>query len=348
MTARPSSVSAPPASAAQQAADWLVALDADSAAERAAARAGYEAWKRADPRHAAAAAPMEALLQQLDPLRHDDASARAAQHALRAGAHASAIHARHRGRRTTLLACSAAVMMLALATGHLLLRSEWGRALHADLRTAPGEWAQRTLPDGTQLTLGSGSAVDWHFDTRERRLQLLRGEVLVEVAPDTNRPLVVHTPQARIRALGTHLLVQREAESTRLTLLESAAAVQADPPATPRETVVRTGQQVEVSAGDVRARPPVDAQRLRRDWERRELVVIDRPLPEVLRTLARHRRGHLGFDEAQLAHLRVTAVLPLDQPEQALQLLGQSFPALQVNRFMDYWVTVGLPRHSRG
>lgn len=339
-------MTAPAPSAAQQAADWLVTLDVGSAEERAAARAAYDAWKQADPRHAAAAAPLEALLQDLAPLREDAARGLVARRALQAGAQASAAARASRSgpaRRNTLLACATALLAFTLA-GSALLRSEWGQALHADLRTGTGQWHRSTLPDGTQVFLGSDSALNWRYDARGRQLTLLRGEVLVEVAPDATRPLQVHTPQARIRALGTQLLVQRDAESTRLTLLESAAAVQAEPPATSHETVVRTGQQVDVSAGGVRARPPVDAQRLRNDWERRQLVVIDQPLPEVLRTLARHRRGHLGFDEAQLAHLRVTAVLPLDQPEQALQLLGQSFPALQVSRFMDYWVTVGLQR----
>ncbi|MDA7415587.1 FecR domain-containing protein [Xenophilus arseniciresistens] len=327
---------------AQQAAEWLVALDADDAEERARAQAGFAHWKQADPRHAAAAAPLEALLAQMQPWREDGDQAAAVRQALQAGARAGATATRsQRSRRRTVLACAAAAL-LALGTAQVWFGSEWGQALHADLRTAPGQWEQRTLPDGTRVALGSGSAVDWHFDARQRRLQLLQGEILVDVAPDTTRPLLVSTPQGRIRALGTQLLVQREPDATRLTLLESSAAVQAHGGASAPEVVVQTGEQVRLSQGQVQPLTTLDAQQLRQEWLRRELVVIDQPLPEVLRTLARHRPGRLGFDESELAHLRVTAVLPLDQPERALALLAASFPQLRMSRFTNYWVSIDL------
>uniref|UniRef100_UPI0038D1A2C6 DUF4880 domain-containing protein n=1 Tax=Variovorax paradoxus TaxID=34073 RepID=UPI0038D1A2C6 len=50
---------------AMQAAEWIVRLTADDPAERERARRGFEAWKRADPEHAATAAGMERLLGQL-------------------------------------------------------------------------------------------------------------------------------------------------------------------------------------------------------------------------------------------------------------------------------------------
>ncbi|MEG1114830.1 MAG: DUF4880 domain-containing protein, partial [Janthinobacterium sp.] len=51
--------------AAEQAARWIVQLSADDPAERDTARAGFAAWKAADPLHATVAAGMENLLRQL-------------------------------------------------------------------------------------------------------------------------------------------------------------------------------------------------------------------------------------------------------------------------------------------
>jgi len=360
---------APPA--AEQAAEWLVALASDDPAERADAQDAFAAWKLADPRHAAAAAPIEALLTDLAALREDGTAAHAAQTALQAAALATQSTLRtardaqagrspqgrppsdaagataRRSRRRTL----SAGMTLAVAACAALLawHSDWAAPLHADLRTGTGEWARHALPDGTQVALGSDSAVDWRFDQGARALRLLRGEVLVDVAPDAARPLTVRTPQAEIRALGTRLLVQNELQATQLTLLESAAAVQATGVhAGTAGTVVRTGGRVRIAHGAVHALPDVEAARVENDWLRHELVVVDAPLPELLRTLARHRPGRLGFDADRLAHVRVTAVLPLDQPDRALALLATSFPELRISRFTNYWVSVGLQNARHG
>ncbi|NIM41268.1 MAG: DUF4880 domain-containing protein, partial [Hydrogenophaga sp.] len=58
---------------AQAAAQWLVRLSADDPQERRDAGAGFEAWKRADPRHAAVARGMEDFIGHARGLRGDGA-----------------------------------------------------------------------------------------------------------------------------------------------------------------------------------------------------------------------------------------------------------------------------------
>ncbi|HSX94848.1 MAG TPA: DUF4880 domain-containing protein, partial [Hydrogenophaga sp.] len=58
---------------AQAAARWLVRLSADDPQERRDASAGFEAWKRADPRHAAVARGMEDFIGRARGLRGDGA-----------------------------------------------------------------------------------------------------------------------------------------------------------------------------------------------------------------------------------------------------------------------------------
>ena len=72
-------------------------------------------------------------------------------------------------------------------------------------------------------------------------------------------------------------------------------------------------------------------------------MVDDRPLPEVLDELARHRPGQLRYDRAQLDHIRVAAVLPLDDTDKALQLLLDNFPQLRVRMLTRYLVMVDAP-----
>jgi len=321
---------------AEQAAEWLAGLGATDPTERERVRAGFEAWKAADPRHAEAAASMERWLAALQPLQ--GSGARMARAALQAGEDATAAR-RTRSRAAAGLA-AAAVAALALWAG---VRDEWPQALVADLRTGTGEWRSQPLPDGSRLTLAGGSAVDLHFDGHQRTVRLLRGDILVDVARDPARPFVVRTRDGEVRALGTQFVVERGAEATRLAMIESATAVRsARQVARHADDAVRVqaGEQVRITPEAVTPLGAVDPQGLRTQWQQRQWVVLDRPLAEVLDELARHHPGHLGYDAARLAGLRVSAVLPLDDPERALALLQASFPQLRVTRLTRFWVRV--------
>lgn len=315
-------------SIAEQAAYWIVQLSADDEHARASARAGYAAWKAQDPLHAKAAAGMENLLGQVHAVRGPSAGdTRPARAALAAVA----------PKRRRHLAAGIAAAMLAVAG---LAASERPAYLLADLRSPTGQWRTHTLADGSRLTLGSGTAVNLRFSNGERHLELLQGEILVEVAKDARRPFIVDSRHAALRALGTRFTVRQQDEATILSMLESKVAVQLPQHA---DTVVVAGQRTRIGSAGAGPLEPFDAASLQDAWRAHQLVVDDRPLPEVLDELARHRPGQLRYDRAQLAHIRVAAVLPLDDTDQALQLLLDNFPQLRVRMLTRYLVMVDAP-----
>lgn len=69
-------------------------------------------------------------------------------------------------------------------------------------------------------------------------------------------------------------------------------------------------------------------------------MVNDRPLSEVLDELARQRPGRIQYDRARIDGIRVSAVLPLDDTDRALQLLVANFPQLRVRTLTPYLVLV--------
>lgn len=315
---------------AMQAAEWIVRLTADDPAERERARRGFEAWKRADPEHAATAAGMERLLGQLQAVRE-----RSGGHArpARAALTASATEAGPRRRRAG--ATLALVLALGLP-GWLLLRACPPTYLLADLRTATGDTRVQMLPDGSRISLDTGSAVNLHYDAGQRGIELVRGAIRVEVATDAARPFVVRTPQGSIRALGTRFIVRRDAQATVLTMLESRTTVQAGAEA----RVVDPGQRVRITGAGIGPDEPVDARGIDNAWTQHRLVADDRPLPEVLDELDRYHPGGIVYDRARTQGIRVSAVLPLDDTPRALQLLVDSFPQLRVRTLTSYLVLV--------
>ena len=319
--------------AAEQAAHWIVQLSADDPSERDTAQAGFAAWKAADPLHASAAASMQNLLRQLsaarEPAGGDHRPARAAL---------AAIAPKRPRQRLRQLAAASAVAVL-LLTGTLLI-GERPAYLLADLRSPTGQWSTHTLADGSRLTLAGGSAVNVRFNAGERHVELVRGDILVDVAKDAQRPFIVDSGQAAIRALGTRFSVRSEDGATILSMLESKVLAQV--PHHPA-VVVQAGQRTRITDDGVGPLTTIDATSVRDAWRVRQLVVDDLPLAEVLDELARHRPGQLFYDRAQLAGIRVAAVLPLDDTDKALQLLIDNFPQLRMRMLTRYLVMVDAP-----
>ena len=317
--------------AAEQAARWIVQLSADDPAERDMARAGFAAWKAADPLHATVAAGMENLLRQLHAVREpaggDHRPARAALAAIAP-----------KRQRLRQLAAASAVAVLVL-TGALVL-GERPAYLLADLRSPTGQWQTHTLADGSRLTLAGGSAVNVRFNAGERHVELVRGDILVDVAKDAQRPFIVDSKQAAIRALGTRFAVRREDGATILSMLESTVSAQV--PQHPA-VVVQAGQRARITRDGVGPLTSIDAASVQQAWRAHQLVVDDLPLADVLDELARHRPGQLHYDRAQIAGIRVAAVLPLDDTDKALQLLIDNFPQLRIRMLTRYLVMVDAP-----
>ena len=319
--------------AAEQAAHWIVQLSADDPSERDTAQAGFAAWKAADPLHASAAASMQNLLRQLsaarEPAGGDHRPARAAL---------AAIAPKRPRQRLRQLAAASAVAVL-LLTGTLLI-GERPAYLLADLRSPTGQWSTHTLADGSRLTLAGGSAVNVRFNAGERHVELVRGDILVDVAKDAQRPFIVDSKQAAIRALGTRFTVRSADGATILSMLESKVLAQV--PQHPA-VVVQAGQRTRITDDGVGPLTSIDAASVQDAWRARQLVVDDLPLAEVLDELARHRPGQLHYARAQIAGIRGAALLPRDDTDKALQLLSDQVPQLRMRLLTRYLVMVDAP-----
>ncbi|MDP3229469.1 MAG: FecR domain-containing protein [Acidovorax sp.] len=325
-----------------QAARWVVLLSADSEEERVAARAGFEAWKRESANHARAAQRIEGFMVRVQSLRDgEEGSARAARAALNA-----TVRPRAKPDRARATARALALALVMGLPSWLALQGHTPTRLMADLSAPTGQWTSSTLQDGTRLTLNSASAVNLEYSASRRTIKLVEGEVLVDVARDPGRPFWVETAHGGVRALGTRFVVRREDGATVVTMLESralaqAARVPADAaPADPPNAVISAGQRARITADSVEMLPGIDPISVEDAWRRHQLVALDRPLSEVLDELNRHRPGTIRFDRQGLEGIKVSAVLPLDDTDRALQLLVTSLPALRVRTLTPYIVIV--------
>ncbi|WP_455924565.1 FecR family protein [Pseudomonas putida] len=306
----------------EQAADWLLRLG--ECPGDAQLRARFHTWRDSDPRHAAAAERLAHFVSQVHSLRPVKAPAIAALGSPRT----------QRARLAVALLLISAATFLALPTAPALC---W---LAADVHTPAGQWRSQTLADHSQISLAGNSAVDIEFDGPVRRIVLRQGQILVQVAKDPQRPFVVQTPQGTVRALGTRFMVTREGQSTVVDMLESRVLATAG--RTGQSAEVSAGSEVRITADSVTPAQTIQPARVEQAWQRHQLVVHDQPLGDVLQALAAQHGGWLRFDRQALDSLRISAVLPLDDSERALQLIQESLP-VTVSHYSP-WITTVTPK----
>lgn len=303
---------------------WAVQLRSGEAS--AADHAAFDAWRRADPRHEAAAARMERALGRLNELPQGLPPRQAMRRSLLAQA----------GRRSALRNTLGLVLA---GVGGGLLWSHGQRplsALAADFSTGTGERRVFALADGSRLWLNARSVVDQSFDGTARRLHLRTGELIIEVAKDTGgRPFVVHTAQGRIQALGTRFLVRQDDGSSLVAVLHSAVRIE---PMRGQALTLAQGHSARLTAQGVaqEALAPQAASA----WEDGFVEVHDRPLQEVVDALRPYHPGVLRVSP-QAAHLRVTGSFPLDDSERTLAALARALP-ITVHRRTGWWVSIDM------
>ncbi|GFM94060.1 FecR family protein [Pseudomonas cichorii] len=302
-----------------EAASWLALMNDDAVS--AADREAFDRWREADPRHALALSRMESLWGSFDEL-----PGKPARVALRQTFPHSGVKTSYRGLQ--VLSLLGVLIGGWMSVEHLPI---W----MADQHTAIGERREFLLSDGSEVQLNSNSALDIKFDGRQREVELLRGELWVQVAKDAQRPFVVRTDQGTITALGTRFVVRRGPQGTTVSVLESAIAAKAD---SADVVKVATGQQALLKDGLVQMPKPIgngDPSA----WTRGVLKVDDRPLGEVLQTLADYRHGLLRFDSRALEGIRVSGLFRLDDTDAALAALSDNLP-IRVERFTDLLIVV--------
>ncbi|MBO1112230.1 FecR family protein [Bordetella petrii] len=304
----------------EQASAWAMRLGMQALDTRGQRQ--LERWLAADPRHAAALADAEMvwalagecrglpLFAQPVPRR------RTWRDRLReAGAGPGA-----RWRLAGLAACLVLAVMWFGGGGEAA--APW----LADYRTAAGEIRPLALPDGSQVLLGSDSALDLYYGRDERRVRLVRGEAVFAPAPrgaGEPRAFVVEAAGGRATALGTRFVVQREAaDRAWVGVLEHSVAVALDQP--PRRGAARltlpAGRGAEYSAGQGIVATDADP-RQAADWAEGYLVFRGQPLDQVLRRLADFRPGLLMLLDRQAARQPVHALFHLDNLDGAIATL---------------------------
>ncbi|MFY0480183.1 FecR family protein [Achromobacter marplatensis] len=266
-----------------------------------ASHAAFEAWYRADARHAAAYDRLSRLWRRMGEIDRGKLTKRPAR---------------------TLRATAMLALLTAAFAGWFGSTDPWS---HADYAADAG-LRHITLPDGSMVVLDAHSALALNYADGRRQVRLLRGRAQFEPTPRQPgmAPFSVITRDASATALGTRFTVDLVNGGTRVAVQAHQVAVRCLPCADEQGLTLSAGEAAEVSPAGVK--PEAQAGTAQPTWPRGLLSFNDVPLQAAVDALARYSAKHiLVMGEAAKAQ-RVSGTALVADPQQALELLLAQTP----------------------
>lgn len=225
-----------------------------------------------------------------------------------------------RKRRWSLrVAAAAAVAVLALGVS---LAGHWWQQRQA-IVTVVGEQRTLLLEDGSVVRLNTDSRIRVRFADKERRIELPQGEALFQVAKDAQRPFLVVTPQATVRAVGTEFNVRTLATGTAVAVLEGKVEVRGvvQPEVPQVKTQLAAGERATVEqGGQIQSGGGPSLEQVLA-WADRKVVFRETTLTDVIDELNRYQTRPIRIADPQLATLRINGSFSVNDVESLLVYL---------------------------
>lgn len=208
-------------------------------------------------------------------------------------------------------------------------------------RTPVGGLETVPLTDGSILTLNTDSAVALRFTSRERRVQLRRGEVFFEVAKDPARPFVVEAGDRRVVAVGTQFAVRREGDDGDIQVVvtegtvrmerEGAAPVRAPDdrtnPAGSGNVLLPAGTIAHASGnGVLLQKTALPAAEESLSWREGVLVFHDMTLAQAAAEFNRYNTRQIVIDNPKVAEMTVAGSFRATNADAFVRLLEKGYP----------------------
>ncbi len=194
------------------------------------------------------------------------------------------------------------------------------------IKTGEGEKASIYLTDSTQVFLNSGTTIRYgsHYNIKERSVSL-QGEAYFNVRTNPDMPFTVNLGRINVSATGTRFNVFSYDNDNRIemTLEEGKINVLIDG----KEPIeLSSGQQVvyftKTDTAIIRDVPT----EIYTSWKENKLRLIDTPLEEALRKIARRYNVTFEIRNRGLLEMKYTATFIDESIEEVMQMLKAVSP----------------------
>lgn len=253
----------------------------------------------------------------------------------------------------------AASLVLALSIGFFVLQGSTSSMRKNDLiATQVGDQKSIELPDGSVVKLNTNSRVKIDYTDEFRNIRLLKGEAHFDVAKNKDKPFRVYAGSGRIHAIGTAFSVYLKGNEIDVTVSEGRVGVASVPVFVEESSVekrlpafskpvrslgmLRAGEAgTIVNLVDENSKQIQQLENIRRienvdiakelSWTSGVLVFSGEPLNEVVKEISRYTPVSIEFADPDLESIRIGGRFPVGETETMFASLETNF-GLKVTR----------------
>lgn len=269
-------------------------------------------------------------------------AARTAHTTQTAAGSGSSAHGMHRQQRRKLLFSVAAFLGTGLLAGR---GAQWywqQPVFHAAYQTPTARMLQVKLADGNQgapgsrLDLAPQSAIDVTLYRDRRVVDMARGEVRFDVAPDKSRPLHVHARGASVEVVGTAFTVRDRGGPLTVGVEHGHVRVRVAPRAglagAQGEVIdLYRGDQLEIVGGQAGRVQQTDTAALSA-WRNGWLVFENTPLGDALAAVNSYRARPIVSSNPRIDAMRLSGRFRTSDSEGLVAALPTILPLTTVQR----------------
>jgi len=189
--------------------------------------------------------------------------------------------------------------------------------------TAQADLVESKLPDGSSVTLNSGSTLEYPvaFNGDKRQVSLT-GEAYFEVTHDKTKPFIISSGDVRIKVLGTSFYVNTNTsgEKMEIVLTTGRVLISFDDGQT-ESRYLSPGEKAEVTTSRKNISITVNSDPNYLAWKTHRMVFADNDLGQVVAILNKTYHSNIRVAPGKLAQCRITATFDKQSLESVLRVL---------------------------
>lgn len=191
---------------------------------------------------------------------------------------------------------------------------------------ATGDYLEKNLPDGTNITMSSGSKLIYpeKFGRHERKVKL-SGEAYFNVQHDSKKPFIIATDGVRIKVLGTSFYVNTKATKGNIEVVLTTGKLAIFYKNKSNEMVVLSpGEKATVNknTGIIKKNQNDDLNYMA--WKNKKIVFFNNTLSDIIITLNRVYHTNIIIKDDRIANFRLTVSFDNQTLESVLNVIKKT------------------------
>ena len=218
---------------------------------------------------------------------------------------------------------AAILVTVGAGAGAMAVRANLGEVRY---ETQLGAHQTLALKDGSKITLNTATLVRSRVSQTERIVWLDKGEAYFEVAHDAAHPFVVMAGASRITVLGTRFAVRRDANGTKVVVIDGRVQVENGHSSTSAPVVLAKHQKVLATPGAMLKSDESDAEiEQTMGWREGKLVFDQVSLDFAASEFNRYNKIKLVMGDAEAAKVQIGGRFDVGNVKGFTNLLQQGF-----------------------